>query len=193
MTTQTQVQARDTGSWDQVYSSYWWKGTYLPGQKREFFKGYSKKYGHNEAKDKDYLLISRVMMLQQHAYIDKCSKIEIHKRIGPICSAQDPIILTLTPETFIMGEIILLNKNLYAQLKNIYEARGGAEGNPYIINRPKVKNISVDKEVQISITKKYISLESVMTEIYRLEAIGIAPGQLQDAYRKIIEKNPRLK
>lgn len=188
-----QVQARDTGHWDQIYATYWWRGDYLPGQKKTFFKGYSKKYGHNEAKDKEYLLISRVLMLQQHGYIDKCSKIEIHKRAGACCMANDPIVLTLFQDSFLMGEEIILNKSLYNSLKSIYETRSGSGSPTYVIPPPKVKNIDLDKEVKICETKQYLSLEAVIDELHHLQAKGVAEGQIRDLYTKILQRNPKLK
>jgi hypothetical protein len=188
-----QVHAKDTGHWDQIYATYWWRGEYLPGQKKTFFKGYSKKYGHNEAKDKDYLLISRVLMLQQHGYIDKCSKIEIHKRAAACCMATDPVVLTLSRDNFLMGDEILTNRSIYESLKSIYESRTATGSPTYVIPKPKVMNIDQDREVKISETRQYITLNAVYEEIMRLEGIGVPKGQLNDVFRKILERNPRLK
>lgn len=181
------------GHWDEIHSTYWWKGYYLPGEKKLFFKGYAKKYGHNEAKDKEYLLIKKVLMLQQHGYIEKTSKIEIHKRIGACCMANDPIILTLHRDSFIMGDEILTNKTIYKDLKAIYENRSGAAQPAYVISKPKEINISTDIQVKAAIDKKYFKIDDVYTEIHRLQSIGVAHGHLTDCFNKIIQKNPTLK
>lgn len=192
-TSNPRVNAPDTGQWDQVYSTYWWRGEYNPDQKKTFFKGYSKKYGHNEARDKDYLLISRVMMLLKNGYFDKCTQIEIHQRVGPCCMADDPVILTLFPNTFAMAPEIITKREIYLQLKSIYEVRSNKLTGKYPLQRPKQVNESMDGQVKAATTKRYSTLDDVMTEMHRLSAAGAAEGQVSDAYRKIIDRNPKLK
>lgn len=190
MTNSTQTM----GQWDEIDSTYWWKGFYLPSQKRLFFKGYSKKYGHNEAYDKEYLLIKKALMLDQHNYLDKTSKIEIHKRIGHECKADDPIILTLFPESFLLGDEILTNRNIYHHLKALYDRRKGKKDPAkYYGPKPETINPSLDKEVTAAIERPYHNLDQVYETIQALERKGVPNGQFSDAFRKILERNPKLK
>lgn len=180
------------GQWDDVNSTYWWRME-TPAQDRPFFKGYSKKYGHNEALDKEYLLLKKVSMLEENGWLDKSEKIEIHKREEERCKAKDGIILTLFPDNFILGDELITNKNVYYHLKSMYERRAGKENKNYYGPRPEKINKPADDRVNIAIGKQYTNLDQVYKEIHRLSDDGIAQGQLADAFRKIIEKNPKLK
>jgi hypothetical protein len=182
------TQQQKVGEWDKIYSTYWWKGTYLPGQKSEFFKGYSKKYGHNEAADKDYLLIAKVMMLNQHGYLDKCSVIEFHERMGSYCRDTDPVVITLYPDRPVISPEGITKANIYKSLTALYEERKGLGLNKFIHSKPNVINASTDEQVKLSVTKSYVSYDHLVGEMTRLKSIGVADGVIQDAYRKIMDK-----
>lgn len=188
-----QTSTNSQGHWDEIYSTYWWRGEYLPGQKRQVFKGYSKKWGHNEAKDKEYLLIKKVLMLQQHGYIDSSAQIEIHRREGACCMKTDPVILTLYPATYMLGPELITNRTICQSLKDIYDQRNGAREPKYFTPKPKEVNVSTDVQVTTAANKHYKNLDEAISEIHRLQGIGVAEGQLQDTYLKILKKNKHLK
>jgi hypothetical protein len=191
------MKTQAVGEWDQIHSTYWWKGIFLPGNtsKTGFFKGYSKKYGHNEAADKDYLLVKKVMMLNEHGYIDKCSEIKIHERVTPYCKADNPVVVTLYPDRYEIAAEGITKANIYQSLKAIYEERAGAGKNQYMHVKPSVINASTDAQVKAAETKSYASLDHLMSELHRLKSIGVPDGLIQATYKKIMDvpRNQRLR
>lgn len=188
----------DRGSWDKINSTYWWKINLKPTEARPYLKGFSKKYGQNEAKDKEYLLCRIAIMLDEHGYPDRVTRekgIEIHKREGNRCRDNDPIILQLFPDTFELGEEILTNREIYRHVKEMYERRKNPKHNTqnYFGPAPKTVNPGLDKEVEIAVNATYKNIDDVYEAVRLLEDKGVARGQYVDAFKKILDKNPRLK
>lgn len=132
-------------------------------------------------------------MLQQHGYIDKSKKIELHKRAGACCSKTDPVILTLYPDTFMLSPETVLNKSIYQSMKDIYEQRKGSSTPTYVLPKPTSINVSTDIQVKNAVAKQYSNLEQVVDEIHRLKGIGVPEGLLSDTYMKIVERNRHLR
>ena len=113
--------------WDKLYSTYWWE-IYLDGShpqnspKGHKFTGYSKKQGHDEAKDKEQLLMRRVLALASHGYIERSEKIIFHYRPQSnefINKATDPVLFTLRP-TKVERDPRMLNKK-YDQINSFLD------------------------------------------------------------------------
>jgi len=121
---------------DKIYSTYWWEivldhahpRNYNPNVKQ--LTGYSKLQGHDEMKDKEMLLMKRILMLATNGYLDaapnRVKYIAIYKRGGTlILKNQDDIICTLLPRDFEMRiadvgkhpKVVKFLKDLYDHLK----------------------------------------------------------------------------
>lgn len=149
---------QDKIPWDKINCSYWWH--FVPDHDhKKWFKpisdgnGYSKKQGHDEMKDKNMLLISKIIMLCTKDYITSCKSVEIFKRpiIKAMNNTDDQIIVTF----FNRGKQIIWNnyihtnmpKDIVAHLMNIGEMikTGNISGLQYYMPRKKPEAILVQK------------------------------------------------
>lgn len=107
---------------DKSNSTYWWNmelNTAHPGNNPAVthMTGYSKFQGHDEARDKEYLLYAKIIMLVEHGYTARSKKISIHwKRGALINKISDPVLLELYPRDFFIP-IELLKKKQYQDLQ----------------------------------------------------------------------------
>lgn len=99
---------------DKIYSTWWWIMELDPSHPRNFnpkvthLTGYSKFQGHDEARDKDYLLMSKILMLATNGYLKRTRKIEIYKREGNlILKNQDRQYFELYPLDFGIPQQVL--------------------------------------------------------------------------------------
>lgn len=114
---------------DKIYSTYWWE-IYLDhnhernwNKKVEMLTGYSKFQNHDEAKDKNQMLMTKVLMLATNGYFERCKYIIMYKRIGNLVDkSKDKIIFTLKPKDYILPtENIGQNPELVTFLTNLYD------------------------------------------------------------------------
>jgi len=103
--------------WDKIDCTYWWV-FYPDFSHKKWFKpieegkGYSKKHGNNEAKDKNLLLISKIIMLCTNEYIQSCRRVEIYKRPmnTPLHHTQDQLLVTFNDR----GKVIQWDNFIYS-------------------------------------------------------------------------------
>ncbi len=127
------MEKKPTPPGDKIYSTYWWEIELDHRHPRNFspkvttLTGYSKLQGHDEAKDKNTLLMKRVYMLAANGYLDanpnRVKYITIYKRSTVMINKNaDPQILYLMPRDF---EMKLTDTQLYPGLvkflKDLYD------------------------------------------------------------------------
>lgn len=90
--------------WDKINSSYWWHIKLDATNPKNFVPeifGYSKAQQHDEAKDKQQLLMRKIIMLHTNDYLHRCTCIDIYKRTGfAVNKKQDQLYLSLTPKAY---------------------------------------------------------------------------------------------
>ncbi len=91
--------------------SYWWiinLNQNDPRNKVPSITGYSKFQEQAESNDKIRCLMAKICMLYKYGYIDKCSSIEIYKKLDVLPNKQyDRLILTLKPKDYEVPESLL--------------------------------------------------------------------------------------
>jgi len=91
---------------DKINCTYWWRinlnNTHPRNQgNNNFLIGYSKFQNQAEALDKTQCLCSKIEMFAKHGYIERCTSIEIYKKLNPMPSEQDDqLILILYPSEY---------------------------------------------------------------------------------------------
>jgi hypothetical protein len=92
--------------WDKMNSSYWWiiklDGSHVQNTPQgRAMTGYSKRQGHDEAKDKVQLVMSKTLMLATQGYTARSEQIEMYIRTGEfINKSSDPLMFTLYKKDF---------------------------------------------------------------------------------------------
>lgn len=179
---------------DKPNCTYWWR-IYLdpshPVNKSGLntMDGYSKFQNHDEAKDKDDVLMAKCEMLYKNGYLKRATHIEIFLRRAPMPSAdEDILILTLYPTDYKLSHLYLKNINWRMQqfLHNFYNA---IKGNRPVFGLRPLKN----KKSANAVDEFDIAIYNFKThaELYakaeQFISLGRAPGQVQDFVRKYTE------
>lgn len=116
-------------TWDKLQCTFWWRLWLHPElfiseeKKRQgFIFGTSKANGEAEGLDKRAWLASRIVMLWEKKYLtEKCERIEIFKRKGPVCTyPSDPLLLVLYPTYYQEVDGVQLPTETLFFLKNLY-------------------------------------------------------------------------
>jgi hypothetical protein len=114
--------------WDKFESTYYWI-IYLDNKNPlnsatiKPMTGYSKVVGHDEARDKMQLLMSKVSMLVNRGYPFRSTRIEIYWKQGRLIDKRnDPILLTLYPDDYQFEKRCLQPKYYHVRefLRKIY-------------------------------------------------------------------------
>lgn len=111
--------SQDRIPWDKINCTYWWS-FYPDTSHKKWFRpieegcGYSKKQGHNEAKDKNQLLISKIIMLCKNEYIQSCRMVIINKRpiVKSLHLSDDQQIVVFKDR----GKLVAWNNYIYTNL-----------------------------------------------------------------------------
>ena len=126
---------------DYSNSTYWWIMNLAPGNKKPFLTGYSKFQGQSEANDKINCLIRKIYMLYHYGWLDKCTHIDIYKRLGPLPNKQvDRNILILYPNDYEVPDRDLVLKmpvELKTFLDKFYECLNTGKAVEYLLPKRK--------------------------------------------------------
>ena len=101
MTTQAQARKVQLQA-DKINSTWWWEIELDPTHKRNYnpnvthLYGYSKFQGHDEAQDKDQMLMRKIVMLATNGYLNRSRQITVYRRGTNLINKQaDPIVCVL--------------------------------------------------------------------------------------------------
>jgi len=87
--------------WDKISSSYYWQMKMNMQHPKNYVPeiwGYSKAIGHDEAKDRQQMLMRKILMLHTNNYLERSHEINIFKRAGSAVNKKDdPLYLILRP------------------------------------------------------------------------------------------------
>lgn len=130
---------------DKLYATYWWLIQLNPqhamNQPGIFeMTGYSKFQGQDEAKDKEYLLMSKILMLISRGYHERSKKIELFYRDGIVINkTAAPLIVTLYPNDFAYSTEFLKPKyhEWHKFTSNLYEALKSGKGVKHLLPQKK--------------------------------------------------------
>lgn len=95
---------------DKANCTFWWRIHMNPNHPDvkstvKVIDGYSKFVLHNEAKNKEDVLMAKIEMLWKNGYIKKAISIDIYTKTGPLPSVNDDKhILTLMPNDYLIHE-----------------------------------------------------------------------------------------
>lgn len=178
---------------DKANCTYWWR-IYLDrshpqnNSNIETMDGYSKFQNHDEAKDKDDVLMAKCEMLYKNGYLKRATHIEIYLKRAPMPSVnEDILIITLFPDDYKLSPIYLKNIDSRMQkfLHNFYNAIKG--NRPAMGLRPlKDKNKTVVDEFDISIYN-FKTHSELYAKAEQFISLGRAPGRVQDFVRRYEE------
>lgn len=105
---------------DKLNSTYWWIIKLDPNHPENYnenvkeITGYSKREGHDEARNKSELLKKKVLMLHSRGYFEKSTKITFYLRNGEFLDKNNSIMLIeLTKKDYGINNRIYSDKEFY--------------------------------------------------------------------------------
>lgn len=190
------AQKKTTEKKDSFYSTYWWeiwldKNHFDNSPRVEKMTGYSKYKGMDEAKDKEYLLMSRIKMLFTNGYLSRCKMIEIFWKKGDVVNKKtDPKIVTLYSNTFMLEPHYLSPKFNEWQLflRRLYDVVRTGKGMEFLL--PEMK-AGFSKDDYLNIDKYFFtSIEQLQNHCTKLGRNGHPFPAIEKFHRDYLAKKP---
>lgn len=152
--------------------------------------GYSKGLSVNEPSDKIVLLQRVILRLSNSGYFqhDKTAKIEFY--LKSFMNNQDELILTLTPDTFTLGNNsqYTLDERLISFLEKFYDQLGS---NKIVTDQVKPKNSKNSEETLFSLAMRTFKTELDLLKYgFSLIKMGYPDGQVEQYIIKYKQKYP---
>ena len=151
--------------------------------------GYSKFQNHDEAKDKNDIIMAKCEMFYKAGYLNRATHIEIYARKAPMPSKNDdPLIITLYRDDYQLSEYYLkkIDWRVRKFLQSYYDAIKG--GRPALGLRPlkdKEKASIDDFDVNLYNFRTYGEL---YTQADKLISLGHPPGRVEAFIAEYIRK-----
>lgn len=183
--------------WDKIFSTYYWIIYLDPAHPQnnpriQYMRGYSKAEKQSEARDKDYLLKSKVINLAKHGYLDKCTHIEMKRRTGnTINESIDKVIFTLYKKDFKIPPEHLDKSSFIRWLEDLYQAHRKDKNFDGLLSKPKT-DFSQDDLFKIE-KYKFATLRQLIAQCDRFINFGHPKGMVEGFYTKYLDFHPELK
>ena len=114
--------SKDEFQSDKIYSTFWWIITLDPKHPSNYnpnvkeIHGYSKRIGHDEARDKGALLMKRIIMLHSRGYFEKSRNIKIYMKRGDLLNKENSQpLLKLQKQDYEISSECLSDKKMFEE------------------------------------------------------------------------------
>jgi hypothetical protein len=183
--------------WDALFSTYYWTiqlDQSHPENKVSKIRGYSKHIGRDEARDKIYVLKSKIIMLIRKGYLSRSHRIEIWKRVGhTIDESKAQLIVTLFQHDYFINPD-LMHRPGYGPLSifmhDLYDCLRNGKETKHLATRAKD---DYTKEEMVNVHRlRFGSLGAIDDYCNRLLHNGWPVPEIQRFRRKYLEVNPHL-
>lgn len=182
---------------DKANCTFWWRIHLNPNHPDNkptvtIIDGYSKFVCHNEAKNKEDVLMAKIEMFFKNGYLLRSKSIDIYTKTGPLPSiTQDKHILTLFPKDYIIHEqyVSKMPWRIKEFLKNFYNAIQNGREVKFLRPLPNKIVIPENKDDIYKISKHNFKTHAELYAwSYKQKSLGEPAGLVNAFVKKYIEE-----